>query len=184
MTDKHFQTLVDREVACDDAPLNVRRVLRLMIDREIIEPSQSRCLPDPEAWGHRPGRNVASVVRSENDAVRNLHVNGVSVTIGRTIFDSGRGRLTPRCPDCRAANEPGAPWLDSLDEWFTRSGPGSLACSSCGGRNPVDLWIYEPPWAFGNLGFTFWNWPQLKVDFVIELAKLLGHKTRMISGIR
>jgi hypothetical protein len=48
----------------------------------------------------------------------------------------------------------------------------------------VDLWIYEPPWAFGNLGFTFWNWPQLKVDFVIELAKLLGHKTRMISGIR
>ncbi len=184
MAAEHFQTLVDREVAVDDAELHVRRVLRLMIDREIIEPSQDRCLPDPDAWGHRPGPNAASVVKSGDDAVCRLQVNGVSVTIGRTIFDSGRGQLTPRCPDCRTASEPGLPWLDALDEWFTRSGSGSLACDSCRGRNPVDLWIYEPPWAFGNLGFTFWNWPPLKVDFVLELSKLLGHKTRLVSGIR
>jgi hypothetical protein len=43
-------------------------------------------------------------------------------------------------------------------------------------------WTFDPPWAFGNLGFKFWEWPPLKRRFVDEIKGLLGHEIVMISG--
>jgi len=34
---------------------------------------------------------------------------------------------------------------------------------------------YDPPWGFGYLAFEFWNWGGLRLDFIRQIARLLGH---------
>jgi hypothetical protein len=41
---------------------------------------------------------------------------------------------------------------------------------------------HDPPFAFGNVGVKFWNWPLLRDDFSKALAELTGHRMRLIYG--
>jgi hypothetical protein len=52
-------------------------------------------------------------------------------------------------------------------------------------RTIVDLLAsleFDPPWAFGNLGFKFWNWPPLKRSLIEQISGILGHGVIIIAG--
>jgi len=51
-----------------------------------------------------------------------------------------------------------------------------------GKAHSVVAYEFVPTWAFGELGFTFWNWPPLRPDFVAELAEHLGKDLRIVTG--
>jgi len=50
----------------------------------------------------------------------------------------------------------------------------------------VTEWSFEPGFAFGNLGFTFWNWPPfLSGRLIDEVGRLLSpHRVVLVySGL-
>jgi hypothetical protein len=51
-------------------------------------------------------------------------------------------------------------------------------------RQAVGLndWIWHPPWGFGCLGFTFWNWPELRPQFVADVSRRLDHRVVRAHG--
>lgn len=43
-------------------------------------------------------------------------------------------------------------------------------------------WIGHWPFAVGFLGFTFWNWPSLRLDFISQFADRLQHRVVITRG--
>jgi hypothetical protein len=68
-----------------------------------------------------------------------------------------------------------------VDAWH-KDGDGLFTCPAC--EKPVGLngWNWEPAWGFGDLGFTFWNWPPLKAGFVAEFSRRLEHRIVSPAG--
>ena len=62
-----------------------------------------------------------------------------------------------------------------------QSGPGNLLPCCRLPRSIVD-WQHDPPWAFGDLGFEFWNWPQFTQAFVKEFEEELGSRVVHVYG--
>ena len=73
-------------------------------------------------------------------------------------------------------------WADAVADWEYSGGEGSLQCRACGARTPVHRWKHEPLWVFGNLALVFWNWPELREDFIERVSKLLGHRVVVVRG--
>jgi hypothetical protein len=56
-------------------------------------------------------------------------------------------------------------------------GPDRNQCPHCGHSVGLNDWTWSPPWGFGYLGITFWNWPPVKSEFLAEIGDRLGHRT-------
>ena len=112
------------------------------------------------------------------DVFHQYRMTGLNIVVGRTVFYS-HGLDTVSCPVCRTAgNERAA--ISMIDEWY-QGEPCELACESCGEVRPVTEWNFDPPWGFGYLGFTFWNWTILKKTFVDEVRQRLGHRIVFVA---
>jgi hypothetical protein len=57
-----------------------------------------------------------------------------------------------------------------------------LRCRTCEQAQSVTKWVYDPPWGFGELGFTFWNWPTMRESFVEEFRAQFQHRTAFVFG--
>ena len=68
----------------------------------------------------------------------------------------------------------------AIDDWI-EGGSGTIHCPHCRTSAPVSEWNFDPPYAFGNLGFLLWNWTWLSDDFVAEMGRQLGHR---VIGVR
>ncbi|MFC8668515.1 hypothetical protein [Streptomyces sp. NPDC057199] len=71
----------------------------------------------------------------------------------------------------------------AMGTWH-ETGAATVDCPAC--ARPVALtdWIWEDDYyAFGHLGLEFWNWPELRPDFIQEISRLLGgHRTGHVWG--
>ncbi|HEV3117698.1 MAG TPA: hypothetical protein VGY58_11625 [Gemmataceae bacterium] len=192
----HFRILVDRTASAKDAPALAGTVMNYLIRRRIIECERSDCTLGDKG-GFRPGANVEEALASwaargdeagplsaaviAND-LRGYACNGVEEVVGRTVFhNQGAGLDVVRCPLC-LANQLEEDWGDAVGRWYDGDDCAPLPCRHCNESSPIVEWTFDPPWAFGNLGFKFWEWPPLKRRFVDEIKGLLGHEIVMISG--
>jgi hypothetical protein len=124
---------------------------------------------------YAPGPNAVSILEDPSENRLNAG-NPVSITLGRTVFHTYQSGFTLVCENCRAHNEDGDQWGEAVSEWYDDAGPGILACETCGHSLPITRWPFDPPWGFGFLGFTFWDWPSLDQTFIEEMATVLAHK--------
>ena len=135
--------------------------------------------------GYPPGPNYRAVVHlgtNEDDHTPTLRTNGLEIVTGRTVFHAGQFGMSLVCRKCGFSSGGSNAWSQAVEEWYEASGDGRLACSQCGHEEPVTEWAYNPPWGFGNLGFTFWNWPRLEPSFVAEFSVHLAHRTVLVCG--
>jgi hypothetical protein len=130
-----------------------------------------------------PGPNFEKAIcETSDDSFLGLVTNGLASVAVRTVFHAGGNGFRIICPACQATAENIEGWGDAAQEWYDSNGPGILTCPRCGNVEPVTEWGYDPPYGFGNLGFTFWNWPPLKPSFVAEVSQRLGHRTVLVVG--
>jgi hypothetical protein len=192
----YFRTIVDRAVPASAAPALAQRVMDYMIGRRIIQAVRSDCVLRKE-FGFAPGENVEEALARWTPAgtpgaplpvdqivsdLRGLATNGVVEVVGRTVFHNAGGGLDiVRCPLC-LANEVASAWGEIVARWHEGDDLAALQCTSCNESSPVTEWTFDPPWAFGNLGFEFWNWPPLNRNFVNTIAGILGHKVAVVVG--
>ncbi len=170
-----LQIIADVEASQDESVELAQKVWRWLVSRGIIEPTPAPKLSDPDEMAYPPGPNATSVL--EDPAGDRLYPgNTVSITLGRTVFHTYQSGFALICEKCGTHHENGDHWGDAVSEWYEDKGPGILVCESCGHALPITQWRFDPPWGFGFLGFTFWEWPTLDQAFIDEIASLLAHK--------
>jgi len=178
-----FQTIADVQATDEEADVLAATTLAWLIDAGIVLAEPTDCVL--AGLGYPPGPHYATAVTEADPHLLTWRTNGVEVITGRTVFYSmGADRIT--CPVCRQITELEGDFWHQLSDvtmrvWFD-GGSGKHPCPNC--RNLVELndWTWSPPWAFGHLGITFWNWPPLNPDFLAEVARRLGHRTVHPNG--
>ncbi|WP_074405748.1 hypothetical protein [Aquimarina megaterium] len=130
-----------------------------------------------------PSSNAISKTVSKNEVFKNLENNKLEIVIARQVFDNGgNGVEKIICPNC-SFNIIETNWMDAIEEWYSNSGKDTCICPNCSEKKSISEYYFEPNWGFGELGFTFWNWPNFTDDFIIEIEKILNHKVKIIYGI-
>jgi Zn ribbon nucleic-acid-binding protein len=174
-----FQTIADVEASLSEAEEIATRILDWLIELQVIERTPKHCvLGSGQGYPPRKYELVVDPPPPDPD-LRRLMWNGLEVSVGRQIFHNGQSGVTITCPNCNAH----APdkWSDAVTEWYKNEGTALLECIECGNVQPVTDWVFTPAWGFGNLGFTFWNWPPLKKSFLDEFVERIGHRTVFIE---
>jgi hypothetical protein len=192
-----FQTLVDVDATAEQADDLGQRLVSHLIDRGIlVDGGMSEVFPDTPIYG--PGPHADSVVTPsvyldrcrrlpQFGFVRRDGLSEVRLITGRTVF-WGDGGFDLTCPACGHRNEADTEpslakgWSNAVDEWYAGTGPGLLACPTCGQAAAITEWLHDPPWAFAYLGLEFWDWGGLRREFIDEVSALLGHRVMVVYG--
>lgn len=184
----NFEMLVDVDAAAEEAEGLSRAVLDRFRELSLITGMLSDdCVLAGE--GYRPGSAVTELYMLEQREGRfwNLVTCGVAARVGRGFNEFALGAVCQglTCSACRAEFDPyGDGFMDSfgnaIREWYDQSGPALLACPRCAAKRSIDQWQCKPPLGFGNLAFTFWNWPPLdspcwKIDIAAIVREVTGH---------
>ncbi len=175
----HFQHLVDQQATAAEAPSLAGKLLRWLIDEGIVAEEPSDCVLDADLGrraGPAAGRAVGDLSSVPGDG---LWSGGVSVCSEKTVYHCGQGCWEVTCPSCGEVVEHA--WGEAVDDWW-QGGAGILACAACGHSAFVGDWAWDPRWAFGHLGVTFWNWEPLAPSFLREVEAVLGHPVVLVDG--
>lgn len=180
-----FETVVDPEVSLDEAQALADRVTEDFIAKRLVRAELTDCTFG--AAGHAPDTGVFSYVQETDEHLLSLGTNGFSVVVGRRVHVPPSVEQVI-CPECRAASrELGRlGWSDAVGEWY-EGREGLLVCCACRAPSSVALWGHEPACGFGNLAFTFWNWPPFEPEYWTEspfemIRTLTGHRCVLVSG--
>ncbi|TJZ51825.1 hypothetical protein FAZ15_19960 [Sphingobacterium olei] len=99
-----------------------------------------------------------------------LITNGLEIVTERKVFDTGQNFINVlSCPHCNK-NIAFDDW--DLDPW-NKALSDNLSCTRCELETEIHNYRFEPDWGFSDLGFTFWNLPEFREDFINEFKKKL-----------
>ncbi len=113
-------------------------------------------------------------IRPTRPGMRALAVNGLELKTEKTVFYSVSTDYQAVCPRGHAQTPP-EDWMDAVDEWYSSTGPALVDCPTCQSPYVLTDWSFEPGFAFGYLGFQFWNWPPfLSRRLIDEVGRLLA----------
>lgn len=176
-----FQILVAPDIAAAQAKAAGTRMLEWLVAEEIVSAETKDCVLGADA-GHSPGPQYIKATGKTDPHLLRLWSNGLVVVSKRTVFHSGQGGFDLICSAYNSKFEPPQRWGDALNEWFKQSGSGDLVCPVCGTSRSIVKWQHDPPWAFGELGFEFWNWPPFTEAFVRAFENRMGSRIVRVYG--
>ena len=177
----YYQTAADLDADLQTAKEVAARLRDWMISKEIIVAATSDCVLS-RGGGHAPGKNYTLAAEKPASSLFETRPNGVSFIAERTVFYSAGNEIALVCAACGKGFGSNDSWDAAVGNWFKEHGSGLLACPHCGVEAPITEWPHDPPWAFGNVGLEFWNWPPLKPEFLKALGDLTGHRFRLVWG--
>jgi hypothetical protein len=174
------QVLVDLDVRDDDAAMLGESIRIWLAGTQIIEPEPSDSGLSGVAY--RPGPKVRAALAADTTdmSFRDLKVNGLHIEVGRTVHDAGGNGIELGCDLCAEVFVPDERYYDAVEAWVCGDDRATFACPKCGGPKLLTEWRGPWAWAFGNLGFEFWNWPPLSEGFLTAMNGRLGHRTMLI----
>src|SRR5262249_19093928 len=152
-----YETVVDSIVGSDDAPLLAKSVVADLASRGVIRSVPTDCALG--APGYPPGDRVSDYLIVRDRTLMTLRTNGVAVSAERAVHVPV-GLEAVVCPGCGARDRDfdRLGWQDKISQWY-EGGLGLLSCRTCSREASIAVWPHEPTCGFGNLAFTFWNWP-------------------------
>lgn len=167
------------DVRLGEADYLAETIKNWLIAQEIILPSlaSERSLRGGEMWP----RGWASQWDEDLTFQPRPTLCGFEIVKERRVFDAGGNGLDALvCPQCKERHDPEElEWSDAVGTWYSGHDDSALYCPSCHTSHSLLDWEFCVPWAFGNLGFGFWNWV-IKQDLVDRIAALSGHRCRLV----
>ena len=171
-------TIVPQISDYPDRLIKAKEIIEWLVSIKAIKPNKSQCILSSGA-GYPIDTGAMSLSNEPEYLPFDLVTNGLEVVTKRSVFDPGENGLESFiCPQC---NE------DILtEEWdfmdYSENGNSLLTCPLCNHASELNHYLIEPEWGFSDLGFTFWNWPDLKDEFVEEFESRLECKVKIIES--
>lgn len=177
-----YQVIVDIDAAASESERLAKEIYSYMVARGIIS-AHSKQRESSKGICYPPGQTFNLAIKKPNPEFLSLVHNVLEIVTKRTVFYSAStGDPKMICDVCGNKFDPRPVWPGIINEWWSQNGPALISCDNCGNKMPLPEWKMEPQWGFGNLGFWFWNWPQLHNDFMDEIGHLLKHRVRYVYG--
>ena len=186
----HFQTLVDVDATPAEAAELASRALDWLVREAIVCAERTECVLSAPL-GNPPGRGWAKAVADPGWEPR----DGLKIETGRTVFHGGQGGAQyATCSQCagrtwfyteswETIDGADGAFFDAIKVWH-ETGEATVTCPSCNRVSDLTSWRWADDYfAFGYLGFEFWNWPEFTPRFVNEFAQVLdGHRVSRVWG--
>jgi len=186
----HFQTLVDLDATAADAQELAIRALAWLVDEGIVSPERTDCVLGARE-GNPPGAQWANAVIEPDWAPS----DGLKIETERTVFWGGQGDAQyAKCPQCAGQTtfyteswdyiEGSRDAFSAAMEVWHETGEATVTCQDCAKASALSSWRWADDYfAFGYLGFEFWNWPEFDPRFLTDLARVLGdHQVVRVWG--
>ena len=177
-----FETLVDVDVAPDDAPRQAERLRELLVSRSIIREIRTPCVLGGDGRGYPPGASYAAACANPNETTMQMVTNGVEIAAERTVAIAAHADPLLECPRCASLRPAGDEFWSAISAWYDGDLNVALLCPDCLQAAPLRRWRGDPPFAVGHAAATFWNWPPLSPRFIEEINAFLGHQVVRVSG--
>ena len=148
-----------------------------LVNIRVIKSEKTDCILSSE-FGYPIDTGAREITDEAEYLPFNLTTNGLEVITDRTIFHTGQNGIdTFVCPLCN--EDMLSDGLEFLGEYY-EDGNSVLTCSFCKQESDLNDYVIEPAWGFSNIGFTFWNWPDFKEEFIKEFEERLGCKVKVV----
>lgn len=167
----HSISIVPRVSDYSENKIKAKEILDWLISIDVVKTELSDCVLGSES-GYAISNGAKNITPYPEDLPFDLITNGLEINLERQIFHTGEGALEECiCPNCNenVASEN----YFFCDEWFDRN-RDIILCPHCNFPSEIHEFKFQPEWGFSNLGFTFWNWPELNESFISEFRKRLG----------
>ncbi|MEW4925289.1 hypothetical protein [Algibacter sp. 2305UL17-15] len=169
--------------------------------KEIIEKELSNCVLSLKGLGYKPGKKHLGVVSYDENILR-LQVCGLEIKTEREVFTgmSFTSFTDCVCPKCNKNRFNGISEEDIYSENLTseqqesfstlhsalniwsKNEAENLTCNHCNLDSKIDDYDLGETLALSNLGFTFWNWPEFKDEFIDDVKSILDTEIKVILG--
>ena len=184
-----FEMVVDVDVSVEDAEAKAKDVLEHLTSIGLIasEPTDDCVL---SGLGHRPGEFISTLYKLEPGELPfwELVTCGVESNAERNFnfWAVGPAFEGLTCPSCGSTVvRPEESFMDAVGRaigaWCKETTEPEVTCPNCSAGHSITRWVCRPPLGFGNLSFTFWNWPSLdsiawRIDILGSISAATGHR--------
>lgn len=176
----YYTNVIPIDVEAEDAEQVAGKVVEYLVGQKIMQHEITDCTLT-KTGGHAPGPNYYKALAAPFPELLSLTTNGVEIVVARSAFDSG-GLEDIQCPQC-GHSVMDEEWGAALQQWLGSSSNSDLPCPACSYNGAVTSYIFEPPFVFAELGFTFWNWGNdLDMAFIEELEKITDSRIAVTLG--
>lgn len=167
----HSITIVPRQSNYPDNKVKAKEILDWLTSMNIVKPTFSDCILSFDN-GYAISDGARGVTNIPDQLPFNLISNGLEIITKRKVFHAGQNGLDECiCPNCKE-NIASEDW-SFFNDWAKQKS-NNLTCPLCNVATEIHQFIFSPEWGFCDLGFTFWNWPDLTDKFVEEFKQKLG----------
>lgn len=173
----HSIAIVPQVSSYHNRVAKAKEMLNWLVEDDIVKPTLTSCVLGFDG-GYAISGGAKNVIGSANRHTFSLDVNGLEIITERHIFDTGGNGIEEiYCPACQQnlAEED----LGFLEKWY-EGNLNDVACPVCDTTNSIHQFRFTPQWGFSDLGFKFWNWPDLTEDFVSRFQQKLGVNVSVI----
>ncbi|NMH89589.1 hypothetical protein [Flavivirga algicola] len=178
-----------------------QKIVKWLQSDEIIQSELSDCVLSTKNKGYKPGnKHVDAIGYDEN--ILSLNTCGVEIKTEREVFNAGAFTAMTKleCPSCNTNRFEGITPQDfftdncteeqlnlfhtvfpEFDKWSNNE-KASLICPHCSKESSLTDYKTDNSIAFSNFGLTFWNWPDLEKEFLMELKTKIGAEIIRMNG--
>jgi hypothetical protein len=177
------------------------KIIKWLQSNEIIANELSDCILNMKNKGYKPGNKHVDAI-GYNENITRLKVCGLEIKTEREVFNAGAFSIMTKleCPNCDKNRFEGITPQDfftdnctaeqlnrfhsvfpEFDKWSNKE-KASLTCHHCAVASHLTDYKTDHSIAFSNLGFTFWNWPDLKEAFLMDFKTEIGLDIIRMNG--
>jgi len=199
MSDNYITICTVREV---ENPIELsKKIINWLQSNEIIEKELSDCIMNIQKEGYRPGENHLDAVCYDENILQ-LAVCGLETKTEKEVFNAMAFTAMTKmeCPSCNHNRFEGITSQDffmdncteeqialynsvfpAFDKWI-KNEEAKLTCPHCNLESEIGNYVIDNSLSLSNLGFTFWNWPELNSEFISKFQSVLGVDIKVING--
>lgn len=160
-----------------DRLIKAKEILEWLISEDIVKPVLSDCVLG-SGFGYAVSEGAKKVTMMPEQLPFSLITNGLEICTERTIFHTGQNGMEKCiCPNCNK-NIAEEDW-SFFNHWYEQISD-DLICPVCSTAAEIHSYRFSPEWGFSDLGFTFWNWPDLKVEFIESFRQKIGSEITVV----
>jgi len=177
------------------------KVLEWLQEMKYIGSEKSNCLLNMNKLGYPPGQNHVEAIGADEDILR-WTSNGLEIKTEREVFDAMAFTAYSElnCPKCGKNRFDGitaakfhmeqcspeelerfSTVFKEFDKWIKHE-EAQLNCHQCTETSSLEEYAIVGNISLSNLGFTFWNWPQIKPEVVNQMQVIINSELKLIQG--